>query len=185
MRIQMLFVGPLAVVLIGYPKVVLRILAEELLSYSHLFMFCSAVFILAATLGPCGGVMQMTGEEKMDNRYREGAVAVMMLVMFLFRKDRLFVLYALCVQTTVEAVGKYMFVCRWMEKAPVSMGTYLSWWILPAAVIIVTYLMQLQNSLPAMLIGAGIVFAASLLRELQNDRGGVSQIGDMLRRKRS
>lgn len=171
MRIQMLFVGPLAVVLIGYPRVVLRILAEELLTYSHLFMLCSAVFILGATLGPCGGVMQMTGKEKQDNHYREGAVLMMLLVMFLFRRDCLFVLYALCVQTTVEAVGKYIFVCRWMKKAPVSIGIYLSWWILPVAIIAVTYILHLQNSILAMIFGAGIVFAVGLFQEFRNEKG--------------
>ncbi len=63
MRIQMIVVAPLAVVLLGYPGVVLRILAEELLDYRGLFMVCAAIFLLTASLGPCGGILQMTGYE--------------------------------------------------------------------------------------------------------------------------
>ena len=40
MRIQMLVVGPLAVVLLAFPRVILGILAEELVAYDWLFMGC-------------------------------------------------------------------------------------------------------------------------------------------------
>ncbi len=54
----------MAVVLVGYPQVLLSILAEELLPYTKQFVGCALVFILIATLGPCSGVLQMTGNEK-------------------------------------------------------------------------------------------------------------------------
>lgn len=73
MRIQMLFVGPLSVVLIGYPQVILNFLAKEMLTQTGLFIGCSFVFLFAATLGPCGGLMQMTDHEKADNVFREAA----------------------------------------------------------------------------------------------------------------
>ena len=40
MRIQMLFVGPLSVVLIGYPQVILNFLAKEMLTQTGLFIGC-------------------------------------------------------------------------------------------------------------------------------------------------
>ena len=55
MRIQMLFAGSMAVVLVGYPQVLLSILAEELLPYTKQFVGCALVFILIATLGPAAG----------------------------------------------------------------------------------------------------------------------------------
>lgn len=76
MRIQMLFAGSMAVVLVGYPQVLLSILAEELLPYTKQFVGCALVFILIATLGPCSGVLQMTGNEKKDNLYREAALGL-------------------------------------------------------------------------------------------------------------
>ena len=102
MRIQMLFAGSMAVVLVGYPQVLLSILAEELLPYTKQFVGCALVFILIATLGPCSGVLQMTGNEKKDNLYREAALGVMLVLLFVMRGSRLVMLYALCVQALLE-----------------------------------------------------------------------------------
>lgn len=168
MRIQMLIVGPLAVVLLGYPRVILRILASELVSYDWLFMICSIVFLLVATLGPCGGVLQMTGNERIDNQCRGIAIICMIMVMFFTRTDSYFVLYGLCAQVAIEALEKYIFVCRWMKKAPTGFITYLKWWSIPVGCILVTYLLRLNDSFGAMIIVAGIVFGISLVKELSN-----------------
>lgn len=180
MRIQMLVVGPLAVVLLGYPRVVLKILASELIQYTTLFMMCATIFLLVATLGPCGGILQMTGNEKKDNRCREIALVVMCLVMILTHKDPYFVLYGLCVQVALEAVMKYSVVCRWMKKTPISLCTYLKWWIIPCVLIGITYLFSLQNSFEGMILTAGMVFAVSLIREL---RCNESDFWNKLKRK--
>lgn len=169
MRLQMLFVGPLSVVLLGYPTVILKILAGELVEYVSLFVMCSVVFLLTATLGPCGGVMQMTGNEKRDNRYRESALLGMIVVMIVFSGDRLFVLYGLCVQIIIEAVSKFVFVCGWMGKAPVGLKQYISWWIIPVVAIAATWGLSLQNSFAAMIVFAGGVFIAELVLELRNE----------------
>lgn len=180
MNIQMLIVGPLAVVLLGYPRVVLRFLASELIQYSSLFIICSIIFLLVATLGPCGGILQMTGKEKMDNRCREAALLGMVLVMLLAHKDPYFVLYGLCTQIALEAVAKYIFVCRWMKTAPVGICLYLKWWILPSVAIGITYIFSLQESTIGMILTAGTVFIISLIRKLRcND----SEFGNKLRRK--
>ena len=181
MRIQMMFAGPLAVVLAGYPEVVLKILAEELIPYTALFMGCSLIFIIAATLGPCGGLMQMTGNERMDNRCREAAILLMAVIFVLMRKDPLFALYGLGAQTFVESVSKYIFVCRWLRKPPVRFYTYLKWWILPAAAIGVSRFMHWQNSLVMMIAAAGIVFCIQFAAELKNEKG----LRQMLQQRRS
>lgn len=169
MRIQMLIVGPMAVVLLGYPGVVLRILADELIEYKRLFMICSCIFLLTASLGPCGGILQMTGNEKPDNRCREYALLAMVVIMVLTRKDAYFVLYGLCTQVGLEAVGKYSYMCRWMAKSPVTLLRYLSWWLLPVLMICITLIFKLQESFLAMLISAGAVFCIGLVRELCGD----------------
>ncbi len=168
MRIQMLVVGPLAVVLLGFPRVILGILARELVSYDWLFMGCAVIFLLVATLGPCGGILQMTGNEKMDNRIRLCALGIMAAVMLLTVKDSYFVLYGLCTQVAVEAVAKYVYICRWMKRAPTGIGTYASWWLLPGAAIAAAYLLKLSDSFVMMVLLAGGVFAVSGLRELKN-----------------
>lgn len=171
MRLQMLFVGPLAVVLLAFPRVILKILAEELIDYAGLFRVCALVFLLAATLGPCGGILQMTGHEKMDNRCREYSLIVMIAAMVLCSHDRLFVLYGLCAQAAFEAVGKYIVVCKWMKKPPVRIGTYMKWWVVPGIVIVVVSLMQLQNSFLCMVVFAMFVFGMKGVAELQRSNG--------------
>lgn len=173
MRIQMLIVGPLAVVLLGFPGVVLGILAPELRGYADLFMICSVIFLLAATLGPCGGILQMTGNEKMDNGCRAGALLLMVLTMVLTRQDPYFVLYGLCAQIAAEAVVKYAYVCRWMKRAPVGLGTYLTWWIVPVAMIVLCRAAGVNDSFLAMAAAAAAVFAIALVAELRRDDNGI------------
>jgi len=168
MRIQMLVVGPLAVVLLGFPRVVLGILARELVAYDRLFMGCSVIFLLVATLGPCGGILQMTGNEKKDNRIRAWALVLMGAVMLLTAADAYFVLYGLCVQVAAEAAVKYVYICRWMKRAPTGFLTYIRWWLLPAAAIAAAYLLGVNDSFLMMVLLAGLVFAVSGLRELRD-----------------
>lgn len=174
MRIQMLFVGPLAVVLLGYPAVILKVLAEELLPQTSLFAGCSAVFLLAATLGPCGGLMQMTGNERADNHCRELAILMMFILFFVMRRNPFFALYGLGIQVLTESVGKFIFVCRWMEKAPVRLFTYLRWWLLPGALITITYLLRCQESLVLMVVTSAGLFVFQFLYEIH--RGNIKTL---------
>lgn len=170
MRMQMLFIGPMAVVLLAFPAVILQILAEELLEYTGLFMLCSVIFLLTAMLGPCGGILQMTGNEKADNRCREVSILVMLAVMIFLRQDKLFVLYGLCAQTAVEAVGKYAFICRWLKISPVKLRDLFIWWLVPVAVIAITTILQLGSSPLWMIVFAGGVFMVEGLNELKGIR---------------
>ncbi len=170
MRIQMMAVGPMAVVLIGYPGVILRILAKELLQYKMLFIACSAIFLLTASLGPCGGILQMTGNEKEDNRFRFTALVAMVLIMLVTRKDSYFVLYGLCGQVALEAIMKFKQVCKWMEQSPVKLVQYLSWWVVPIVTVSATYLLEIQDSFFAMVMAAMLVFAVGLVQEVKRKR---------------
>jgi O-antigen/teichoic acid export membrane protein len=167
MRIQMLIVGPMAVVLLGFPRVVLRVLAEELVSYDWLFMGCSVIFLLVSTLGPCGGILQMTGNEKADNRIRGCSLVLMAAVMLLTVRDSYFVLYGLCVEVAAEAVAKYFYICRWMKKAPASLVSYLGWWVVPALAVGLAHVLKAGDSFWLMLLFAGSVFAFSGWHELK------------------
>lgn len=170
MRIQMMIVGPLAVVLIGYPKVVLGILGEELVAYSSVFAICSVVFLVATSLGPCGGLLQMTGAEKMDNICREIAIVGMLVTFLVMRVNPLFVVYGLCVQTFLESTSKFVVVCKRIKQIPVSIIQYMGWWILPLGTILLTYLLEWQNSFLHMALLAGINFLFRAIKELKNRR---------------
>ena len=181
MRIQMIVVGPLAVVLLGYPGVVLRILAEELLDYRGLFMICAAIFLLTASLGPCGGILQMTGNEKRDNLCRISALGAMALIMVATRSDSYFVLYGLCGQVALEAVGKFISVCLWLKRSPVKLTVYLNWWLVPCGVVVLSYVLGLGESFIWMVLTAFGVFCLGLLRELRNQESGI--LNSFLKRK--
>ena len=170
MRIQMVFAGPLSVILIAYPKVIIKILEKELVRYAFIFELCSAIFIFAATLGPCSGLLQMTGNEKKDNQLREIALCVMVIVMVIFRKDSLFVLYGLCAQALLEEIGKYYYVSKWLGKSPVKISAYIKWWMFPVAVIVFTYLVQWENSLLGMIVSTMIVFVFEAYKELKKEK---------------
>lgn len=177
MHIQMLFVAPLAVALLGFPRIVLGLLARELLPYTGLFVGCAVVFLVAATVGPCSGVMLMTGHEKQDNRYRELSLVLMIGVMILLRNNRLFVLYALCSHTILETGAKYLFVCRWMKKAPVSLTEYLSWWIVPTVLIGLVYSLKFQDSMIAMIFAVVTAFLIIAVQECRRDSSLLRQFG--------
>lgn len=168
MRIQMLLVGPLAVVLLGFPRVILRILAQELLQNDRLFVIGALVFLLVASLGPYSGTLLMTGKEKTDNRIRFWSLILMATVMVLTSSDSYFVLYGLFVQLIVSAAAKYACVCRWMKGAPVSLIRYVGWWILPVAAIAASYLLHCNESFWMMVLFSGLVFLISGMKELTN-----------------
>lgn len=168
-RMQMLFLAPMAVALAGFSEALLGIIARELIAYRGLFILCSMVFIVIASLGPCSGLLQMTGNERWDNRLREISLAGMLLVMVLLRNDPFFILYALCVQTVVENMGKVIFISRWMGGLPVKMIQYLRLWVLPGLMIGAAYLFDLQESVIAMLLLCGITFAVNLLVEIKTE----------------
>ena len=167
MRIQMLVVGPLAVVLLAFPRVILGILAKDLVPFAGLFMGCSVVFLLVATLGPCGGILQMTGNEKTDNRIRAGALVLMAIVVLTLR-GKWSILIGLCIQVAAEAALKYYYICRWMKCSPVGLWTYIRWWLPPAGAIAAAYLLELNDSFLMMVVLAGLVFLYRGIRELKD-----------------
>ena len=168
MRIQMLIIGPIAVVLLGFPRVILGILAQELVVYERLFMLCSAIFLVATSLGPCGGVLQMTGRERTDIRIRLASLVVMAAVMVLTSRDPWFILYGLCVQMIVEEAGKFICVCRSLGSAPAGVTEYGLWWLPALAAIGAAYLLGLNDSFWMMALLAVLVFAVSGVRELKD-----------------
>lgn len=166
-RIQLIFTGPLAVALLGYSNVVLKILAEELLDYTTIFQVCSAVFLFSTTLGPCAGLLQMTDNESRDNYCRIISIAVMFLVFWIFRDSSLFVAYGLCAQNLVEALCKYVLVCKWFKGMPIRLSAFLKWWAIPGICIIITKCLHLQDSIFMLLFMAGGVFLYFVYKEMK------------------
>ena len=80
----------------------------------------------------------------------------------------------------LEEIGKYYYVCKWMEGSPVQVKTYLAWWIAPALAIGITYALHLETSLVSMVAFAGIVFVLGAASELKKEGG----VREMLRNRK-
>lgn len=165
MRIQMLFVGPMAVLLVGYPELLLSVFSKDLLPYSSLFAGCSGVFLFAASLGPCGGVLQMTENEKTDNRCRETAVILMCLVYAVFHRRKMFAVFGICIQTLTEAAGKFVMLCRIWGRLPEPFFKYISRWAAPGILILAARVFRLQYSWATMIGMCGAAFLLQLAEE--------------------
>lgn len=166
-RMQMLFLAPMTVILVGFPQLLLKVMAEELVDYVPLFILCAVTFLVIASLGPCSGMMQMTGNEIWDNRFREIAFAGMIIVFVVMRRDPFFVLYGLCVQTIIENTGKVIFTIRWMGGMPMRLTKYLSLWLLPGGMVALSYFMNKQDSYVWMILLSGITFLIGLMIEIK------------------
>jgi hypothetical protein len=123
----------------------------------------------------------MTGNEKRDNLCRISALGAMVLIMVATRSDAYFVLYGLCGQVALEAVGKFVSVCGWLKRSPVKLTAYLHWWLVPCGVIGLSYALGLGESFIWMVLTALGVFCLGLLRELKNKESGI--LNAFLKRK--
>lgn len=165
MRIQMVFVAPMTVALVGFPGIILRLFANELILYKNTFRMCAIVFLIAASLGPNSGLLQMTGNERRDIRCREIAIVCMAAAMAALYNNSLFVLYGLCVHMAIEESLKFLSVCRWMGDIPVRLFTYLKWWICPIAIVSIINVIGLDNSFVLMMIMCGLTFILYMYME--------------------
>lgn len=155
-QIQMLFVGPVAVVLLGFSGLVLQLFSPELVDYIPLFRLVAIGFLVIASLGPSAGLMQMTGQEKLENRMRWVTIVLMVVTWFAMRGDRFFALYGLCVQAFSEGILKYLLVCKWFRKPPISLLGYAGLWLPAAAICILVSLLGISGSYLALLLCSGL-----------------------------
>lgn len=133
-RIQMVFIGTIGMVLIGFPNLILHMFSRDLEQYSKLFSWTAASFLLIAGIGPVTGLLQMTGNERVCNRNQWFSIGLMVLVWVILRQEPLFAVYGLCTQAVVEGALKYYSVCHWFGKNVVPVINYIILWI-PVAVL--------------------------------------------------
>jgi len=139
-RIQMVFIGTIGALLIGFPGLILKMFSPELLQYANVFTGTAISLLLIAGVGPVTGMLQMTGNEKICNRNQWLSIGIMILVWIVFIKQPLFAVYGLCAQALVEGILKYYSVCKWFGKIVVPIKNYILLW-LPVVIerIVVSY----------------------------------------------
>ena len=167
-RIQMVFIGTIGAVLIGFPNLILHMFSPELEQYSNIFTGTAISLLIIAGIGPVTGMLQMTGNEKICNRNQWISIGIMILVWIVMRKEPLFAVYGLCVQAVVEGGMKYLSVCRWFGKNVVPVKNYILLWIPVAVLRIVVDRFGWQYSYVALILCVLLVFTWNMLFALRD-----------------
>lgn len=156
-RIQIVFIGTIGALLVGFPSLILKMFSPELLQYANVFTGTAISLLITAVVGPVTGLLQMTGNENICNRNQWTSIGVMLLVCIVFIKQPLFAVYGLCAQALAEGILKYYSVCKWFGKMIVPVKNFIFMWF-PILVerIVVSYF-KLDLSIAAMFIGVGII----------------------------
>lgn len=156
-HIQMIFIGTIGCVLIGFPHLILKMFSPDLIQYSSVFTGAECSLLLVAGIGPVTGMLQMTGSERVCNRNQWVSIGGMVLVWILLRKEPLFAVYGLCVQAVIEGGMKYYAVCKWFGRNIVPIKNYILLWLPVLIIRIMADLAGWQYSFIAFALSTGIV----------------------------
>lgn len=167
-QIQMIFIGVVGSVIIGFPQLFLKLFSPELLQYVNVFTLVAACLMLIAGIGPVTGLLQMSGNEHICNKNQWISIVTMSLTWFILHKDSLFGIYGLCVQNVVEGLLKYYTVCRWFGNNVVPIKNYILLWFPVLFIRLSTELLGLQYSYIAVAICTLIVLAWNVGFAIQN-----------------
>ena len=168
-RIQMVFIGTVGAILIGFPYLFLKMFSPDLIQYTAVFTLTAICIMVVSGIGPVTGLLQMTGNEHICNRNQYISIGAMIATwLILLHKSVLFGLYGMCVQIVVEGALKYYSVCKWFGHNIVPVKNYILLWLPVGALKAVVSLCGLEQSIAALIIGTGCVFiwnAAFALRD--------------------
>lgn len=168
-RIQMLFVSVAAVVLIGFPNVVLLLFSSDLAGYENVLRGTSACFLIATILGPAGGLLQMAGKEKAVSTTKNISAAIMIVVWIALSQNDLFVLYGICIELLLETAILYVLVTRYLKALPLSPVQYVRL-LAPTVIALMISPQFSQNPILGVVVLSVAVAAVQIAFEL---RGGL------------
>lgn len=181
-RIQMIFIGTIGAVLIGFPNLILHMFSPDLEKYSVVFTGTAVSLLIVAGIGPVTGMLQMTGNEKICNRNQWISIAIMILVCLLFNKKPLFAVYGLCAQAITEGSMKYYSVCKWFGKNVVPVKNYALLWLPVAILRIAVDHTGYQYSYIVLLISAMLVFLWNTLFALHDPMVKTALLGKFVKK---
>ena len=167
-RIQMIFIGTIGVLLIDFPRLVLKLFSHELEQYAVLFTCVAICLLLIAGIGPVIGLLQMTGNERICNRNQWISIGAMAITWATFHNYTFFPIYGLCVQAIIEGTFNYYSVCRWFGKNILPVKNYLILWTPVAVLRIVVDEMNWDNSLIVLCIGLLLVLCWNVFFALKD-----------------
>lgn len=167
-RIQMVFIGTIGAVLIGFPNLILHMFSQQLEQYSSVFTGTAISLLIISGIGPVTGILQMTGNERVCNRNQWISIVAMVLTCVCLHKETLFAVYGLCVQALVEGAMKYFSVCHWFGKNIVPVKSYLLSWLPVVLLFFLIDRVGWQYSYLALLISALFAFLWNAFFALQD-----------------
>ena len=123
--LQMCFVLPICLLIVGAPGPILSIYNSELVGYEGYLRLAAAIFMLTALFGPQGNLLAMVGQERVEAITRWLSLLAMVLVMAVTYGSDLFVLYGIGAQVVVDAGVKLSFVTRLFGGFPLRVSDWL------------------------------------------------------------
>ena len=167
-RIQMVFIGTIGCVLIGFPHLILKMFSPDLIQYSPVFSGTACCLLLVAGIGPVTGMLQMTGDERTCNQNQWISICAMVMVWFIFRKESLFAVYGLCVQAVIEGGLKYYSVCKRFGKNIVPIKNYILLWLPVGVIRIIVDVIGWQYSFVVLMLSTCIVLVWNVIFAIQD-----------------
>lgn len=134
--LQLCFVMPICVVLLGAANAVLTVYNPELADYDNYLCFASIVFLVMVLFGPQGNLLSMVGKERVEAVTKWISLAAMVTTMAATFGDPLFVMYGIASQTIVDSLIKLYFIVRLLHGFPLGLADWVKLF-LPSAVFLV------------------------------------------------
>ena len=135
--LQMCFVLPICLVMVGASSEILAIYNPVLAEYGSYMQFASLIFFVMVLFGPQGNFLSMTGKEHVEAWMKWASLAAMVAVMALTFGDPLFVMYGIAAQVLVDSLGKLCFVMRAVGGFPIGIRDALKLGVPSACALVV------------------------------------------------
>lgn len=157
-RIQMVFIGTIGALLIGFPELILSLFSPELEQYSNVFTLSAICLLVVAGIGPVIGLLQMTGNERICNYNQWISIGMMVIFWVVLRNNLLFAVYGLCIQAVIESGLNYYSVCKWFGRNIIPVFNYIMLWFPVLVERLLVFIFALQNSYLACFFSIAFVF---------------------------
>lgn len=122
--LQMCFVLPICLVVIGAPESLLAIYNQQLVEYGLWMRAAAGVFMVMVLFGPQGNLLSMVGQERIEMWSKWLSLAVMVTVMALTFGDPMFVFYGIAAQVVADAAAKLIFLIRVLGGFPIGLADW-------------------------------------------------------------
>lgn len=111
-------------------------------------------------------MMQMTDNEKMDNKMRWVSIIIMFFVWYLLRNDRMFPLYGMSIQIVTLGSMEWFYICHWFGKAPITILQFIGIMAPMCGITILANMVSILHNWIAFILFLGIDFVLTIAIQL-------------------